>query len=533
LIPSGQPLPGGGTLTLADFPAINSSGDVAFRAGISGVTGTSVFLFTGGHLVQVARSGQSTPQGDLFANTFSPVVNGSSDVLFTAQTNQRGNTLYVFSNGQITRVAGQGDSINRNPRFFGLSSFGLGDGDRVLFLGGTFPGGTGLFTKSPDQGIARVAGTGDPLPGGGGIVFNILNAFSMNAAGTVAMDFGTIPGGSEIAVGTAGNLTKIARGSQIGGDPAPGGGTFFNFNSPSINNLGQVVFPGSVIGGTSGMFSFSNGQLTQLIKSSDPLPGGGTVGTMSFPSLNDAGQIAMFVQPFPRPNGIYLWSQGTLTPIAPNGDPAPGGSTFVLPGPNPNLGPVLDNQGDVAFAANLASGGTAVFLYSQGALKRVAGPGDLTPDGTMFLSADSPSLNASGQLVFAAGLASQNAMAIFLYSNETLLKVAENGDRIPGNDTLVFASSPKINDVGEVVFTGASASRNIEIFIARPAGADDPEDELQTTDAVAQYQFVSDGVLRNEDLMQDVNAPPENQETDQQSADTPDDEPASDTPPIS
>ena len=522
----GQPVPGGGSLISADFPSINASGNIAFRAGVSGVNGTSVLVFTAGNLVQVARPGQGTPEGDILANAFNPILNASGQVLFTAQTNIHGNTLYSFSNGQITRVAGQGDTIQRNPRFFALSSFGLGDEDQVLFLGATFPGGTGLFTKTPDQDAARVAGTGDPVPGGG-IVFNILNNFSMNAAGIAAMNLQTIPAGSEIVVGTAGNLTKIARGSQVGGDPAPGGGTFFNFNSPSINNVGQVVFPGSVIGGTSGMFLFSNSVLTQLIKSTDPLPGGGSIGTMSSPSLNDAGQIAMFVQPFPRPNGIYLWSQGTLTAIARNGDPAPGGSTFVLPFPNPNFGPVIDNQGDVAFAATLASGGSAVFLYSQGTLKRVAGTGDSTPDGSMFLSADSPSLNASGQLVFAAGLASQNAMGIFLYSNGTLLKVAENGDRIPGNDTLVFASSPKINNAEEVVFTGASASRNVEIFIARPEGIDDPEDELGTTDAVAQYQFFSDGILRNEELIQEVNTPPEDLETDQQSADAP----APDTPP--
>jgi hypothetical protein len=222
------------------------------------------------------------------------------------------------------------------------------------------------------------------------------------------------------------------------------------------------------------MFSSLNGQLSLFI-SPDMLAAAVGTGfaTVTAPSLNDQGQAAVFIQPFPFPNGIFLFSQGTLTSIARNGDPAPGGGHFVLPFPDPTFGPVINQNGDVAFGANLDTGGEALFLFSHGTLTRIAGPGDHDPSGHTFLFADSPSINSAGQVAF-TGDVDVDGFGTFLFSNGVIAKIARPGDRVPGRGqpTLTFADSAKLNNQGQVAFVGGLSTGETAVFIATPRQAD-------------------------------------------------------------
>jgi len=479
-IPTFTQVPGG-TLANAQFVSLNNAGQISFVGQtFESQPKLGVYLFSGGSISAVMLPGQTSPEGNIFTQGLNTAIDDQGRVALLARTDNSNNSVYLFSNAQISRVAGQGDFIPGAARFRGAIPFALTDQGQTLLLGSTFPGGTGLFIGASDDGdTSLVVHQSDPLPGGG-VLLNILNGVSMNNNDQVVLDAGSTNLADQIMLASGGTLTKIARGGIGTGDPAPGGGTFFNFQAPSINNLGQIIFPASTFGGTIPVFSWSNGNLDAFITPETLAAAVQTeFAAVSAPALNDQGQAALFIQPFPFPNGIFLFSQGTLTSIARDGDPAPGGGNFVLPFPDPTFGPVIDQNGDVAFAADLDTGGAAVFLFSQGTLTRIAGPGDVDPSGNIFLSTDTPSINSAGQVAF-TGDVDVDGFGTFLYSNGSIVKIARPGDAVPGpgQATLTFADSAKLNNLGQVAFVGGLSTGESGVFIATPAGAPDDAQHL-------------------------------------------------------
>jgi hypothetical protein len=120
---------------------------------------------------------------------------------------------------------------------------------------------------------------------------------------------------------------------------------------------------------------------------------------------------------------MFTVSNGTLSVLALNGATAPGGGNFLLPSWDYRFGPVMNDNGNVAFATYLdASNARGVFLFANNTLTRIAGPGDSAPGGGSFLSADFPSINASGQVAFKGQTAT--GTGVFLYNNGKITKVA-------------------------------------------------------------------------------------------------------------
>jgi hypothetical protein len=201
-----------------------------------------------------------------------------------------------------------------------------------------------------------------------------------------------------------------------------------------------------------------------------PAPGGGTLNYIQTNSLNRSDDVAFFAQPSaPSQNGMFVFSNGTLTPLALNGDAAPGGGSFFLRYGNPRFGPVINDTGKVAFAANITSYGTSgIFLNSNHTLTRIAGPGDSAPGGGTFVSADSPAINDASQVVFYG--VTNTYLGIFLFNNGIITKVATSGDVINGQ-TLGYIDEPQIDDVGFVAFLSALTNGSEAIFIAEPKAA--------------------------------------------------------------
>lgn len=452
----------------ADFPSINASGDVAFSGQPVGASEPGIYATSGSGIIQVVASGQVAPDGDIFTAGFSPVLSDAGQVVFGAREQAVNNTVFLFSNSQLTRIAGPGDPINQPARFTFPFSLGINDGGTVLVEDVTFPGGKGLFTGPPNRDVLPAALTNERLPDGGSL-FGFFQNVAINDNTQVVFNAGGFAGSSNLILESAGKLTTIARGAvPPGGDPAPDGGNFFNFGQASINNRGQVAFAGSTIGGAGhGLYLYSAGQLSVMLDDFSPTPPGITLGTFSLPSLNDSGQVAFFDQPFPQPNAFLFFSAGNLTLVAQDGGPAPGGGSFSLPFPDPSFGPSLNVHGQIAFSANLSTGGEAVFLYSQGAWIRVAGPGDATPDGSNFVSASSATINATGQVSF-QGSTSTGDVGVYLYSNGTIATVAHNGTPIGGQKTLVAAFLPSVNSSGQISFTGAFPDGTSAVLIASP-----------------------------------------------------------------
>lgn len=272
----------------------------------------------------------------------------------------------------------------------------------------------------------------------------------------------------------------------VGGESAPGGnGIFFDFDIPSLNRFGQVVFV-ATLGGTSGgvndnagIFAGTGAQdsLVPIVRKSNPSPDGNgnflTLDARSAPVVNDAGHVA-FIAGLSGTfgggsdeTGIFR-SQGTagaLGVIVRQGQPVSGGLSL----PNfrgGGLSPFSFNESEqVAF--NVV--GIGVFRSSGGALTEIARSLQPVPGGAgIFTTLSVPALNDAGQVAFADVL-----QGIFRGDGSTPVSIARLGDGSPdGNGS--FAApffDPAINNRGEVAFfanlsgTSGSASDNQGFFI--------------------------------------------------------------------
>jgi hypothetical protein len=475
VVPAFVPIPSLGAAVFPESASINNAGQIAF-IGQDFSLGTSeraVYVFSAGNVTRLITPGQNSPDGDVFSGAQGALINDSGQVAFISRLFQHNNALYVASNGQITRIAGQGDSVARQPEFSFPATLGLSNQKQVLLFDETFPGGLGLFTAGPHRGdVSLDAHVGQTI-GNDGVVLDLPENASISGNGEAVMNADLSHGISSIMVSSQGVTTQLVRASLSGnGDPTPSGGNLLGVRSSSINNLGQVTFSGFDTL-AAGLYMVANGQLTMPVPDSAPIPGGtGIFGTISSNSINDHGDIAFLAQAFPVPNGMFLLSNGQFTTIARAGDPAPGGGAFDLGFPDPRLGPIVSNDGDVVFGDDLNTGSRSIFLYSKGTLTKLVGPGDPSPDGSTFVSADAPTINSSGEVAF-AGVTVANGNGAFLISGGAISKVAVTGDTLHG-DALTFVDLPQINDLGDIAFAADLLNGDTVVFLARP-----PKDPAQ------------------------------------------------------
>jgi hypothetical protein len=456
VVPNLTFLPNGSRLSFATSASLNNASQIAFTAFTELPNGTGVFLYSQGKVTQVTITGEASPEGDVFplGGQLGAQINSSGQVLLLSGLTHHNDALYLYSTGQLSRVAGQGDAVGHGPRFEFPSALGIVGGGSVLIGDSTFPGGAGYYLASPapiGKNTSLIANVGESWQNA---VFVEIPDAAMNRSGQIALSVLTSDEFSEILLKSGNNLSLIAGGP--GSQVSPGG-------QLAINNLGHVAFSG--YHGHYDLFLSSNGQTSPLVSGSTPAPGGGTLNYFWSVSLNNQDQVAFFAQPSaPSQNGIFLFSSGTLTPLALNGSAAPGGGNFLLPFWSSRLGPVMNDSGEVAFAANIGSfSGGGIFLYANGALARIVANGDSAPGGGTFLGVDSPSINSSGQVAFYG--VTTTGLGVFLYSGGQITRIAGAGDTV-GKHTLGFVFMPRINDDGDVAFTSGESGGS-EVFLAR------------------------------------------------------------------
>jgi len=462
VIPRLALLPDGSLLSFPFAPSLNNAGQITFSAFTTHANDVGIFLYANGQITILEIPGQTAPDGGVFrfGTETGSVINDSGQVLFIASESQHGSALYLFSGNQSSRVIGQGDTIPRQPHFVFPAATAIGAGDTVLIGDSTFPGGAGAYTATAAHGASSgraslVVHAGEPI-GVDGIV-DFLLGFNMNHAGLVAAS--TV---SSEANGTL--LLNDKTSLQVVADSSPGSAIDPNGDVAAINNLGEIAFNGfDPASQTSGTFLNSSGQTRLLLSSATPLPGGGTLGNPINLALNNLDQLAFMAQPFPGPAGVFTAINGIVTPLATDGAAAPGGGNFLL-----FFGlarPVINDNGDIAFSSLLTGtsggffGSSGVFLYKDGTPSRIVGPGDPSPDGGVFLFADSPSINSSGDIAFFAET-SAFGFGAFVYSHGRFRQVAVAGDFINNNGHIAFTAS---------LFNGQNA-----IFLAAPQTDNSP-----------------------------------------------------------
>lgn len=394
----------------------------------------------------------------------------------------------------------------------------LSDGQLLLewlYRGGLAPvdpceigsGGWAIPREYSFQVLARL---GDPLPGGGSMVFDF-EPSGINDGGDVAFgcDFDT--GGEGILLRTHdGQLSVLAR----PGDPAPGGGTFdgFFFVRIPINDVGDVAFhffldPFQLPSGlNSAIYRYSH--VTRAVSAVfvpgvTPAPGGGTfAGATISTSMNNSGDIAFTgivtgadIDPDNPPgfdglgNKVFMQSRdGTLVKVVAPGDSTNSGRIFDIV-----TNPWIGNNGDVAFDGHLVGDtcidfgvpqsdrvfcavGTYIKKASSGTIVPVAEQGQAAPGGGNFAIAFGPVMNSAGQVVFIGDLTPEPAggnddLGVFLYSNGKLVSVARPGDAIPGGGTFArsafYVNTYHLNNRGEVTFNGFLDDGTSGLFIWR------------------------------------------------------------------
>lgn len=255
------------------------------------------------------------------------------------------------------------------------------------------------------------------------------------------------------------------------GWPAPdGNGVITSARAPVLNDAGQLAFiaglsntaGGSTASDRQGLFRReADGTIVQVARGGQAGPGGGGVFT-SFgetPWLNDAGDVAFFQQG--NLTGIYRGAP--LVKIARVSEPAPVSGTFS----SLRLGGMND-AGQISFHAFMSNttpptGNRAIYRGDGQSLVEIARTGSPVPGGQgTFGSVDlSTKVNEQGQVVFSGSAINPNMpSAIFRGDGISTAVIARSGQPAPalggGTDGSYSGDNTKahaINDEGEVAFT--------------------------------------------------------------------------------
>jgi hypothetical protein len=166
-----------------------------------------------------------------------------------------------------------------------------------------------------------------------------------------------------------------------------------NLSRPSINNLGQIGFEEQVDDVFASGIFVTEGDGFRTIATPDPNV------IVGRPNLNDSGTAAFHRFFNDRPGEeLVMGNGGPLTTIADTSGPFQSFGFFLGFVP-----PALNDNGDVAFLADLDAGGSGIFVGPDPVADRVIQTGD-TLDGSTIKSLRfcDDGLNDAGQLVFQA-----------------------------------------------------------------------------------------------------------------------------------
>jgi hypothetical protein len=397
-------------------------------------------LASGHTVTKIAIGGEVAPDtgGALHDNSFfSVVLNQAGEVAFAngLTGGVPGWGVFLYGPGGSAALSLEGDTA---PDTGGGSYFlpggftSVNDDGEVSFMAVALGGSatSGIFLDSGGGADLAVVVAGQPAPDTGGGAFdgalNALNFHSLNAGGDVAFT-DTVTGGtigSGVFRYSGGAHTSVS----LEGDSAPGtgGGVYDGFESPAMNDAGDVVFPALVAGGsgaTRGLFRDSGGVDSVLGLEGDPAPdtGGGSFVDFVFPDQNADGDVAFLsdVTGGTAIGGVFQIVGGAVNAVAVDGGTAPGtgGGTYAT---ITSFAPI-NQAGDVAFSATLTDGSVdaGVFLFdaSAGQVVPVVLFGETAPDsgGATFAQFGFVDINDAGQIALQATL-SDATLGLFLVS---------------------------------------------------------------------------------------------------------------------
>jgi len=247
------------------------------------------------------------------------------------------------------------------------------------------------------------------------------------------------------------------------GDAVPGGGKLSEFAKhpiPALNDSDKVAFGAAVAGAhaTEGVFVASEGSLQVIALSGTDTPGipTGTFLEFDSPAINNRDEVA-FVATVRRGRetlqALYLYSNGKLRKLVVEGDPTPRGGTFDKFGV-----PAINNKGVIAFPAVLdhATVLGGIFLAGTRDLRLLLSVGELEPNGAMLVRfSERVAINDEDNIALGAHLrlSNDNKEAVLLVTPDGPSEIATVGERAPGGGTFsAFGPWPSLGSDNMVVF---------------------------------------------------------------------------------
>ena len=193
IVAQGDPAPAGGTFAGFGPPAINREGTVAFAAVVEGrVVPGGVFIWKAGQVQMVLGAGQETPIGGIFAK-FSERL-GLSDagtIAFHGRLKSApvAAAIFAIENGRPRAIAQLGDPAPGGGQFSNFGLWPVVAASGVIAFAGSVDDGPSpvIVVRTAAEGLRRVVGVGDSVPGGARIAsLTLLPVVSVNAAGAVS-----------------------------------------------------------------------------------------------------------------------------------------------------------------------------------------------------------------------------------------------------------------------------------------------------------------------------------------------------------
>lgn len=298
-------------------------------------------------------------------------------------------------------------------------------------------------------------------------------------------------------------------------DTSPQGGAILALNQPSINNKGEAAFL-AIDSGSPRIYvtknTFTNTQLQNVVDRTTQIVGinNANVFRAIFPKINDQGDIlfAASISPDTSIGGLLLFSDGQVTPIALNSFPTPIGGFFS--GLTVTNLFALNNLKDVVFTSGIDAGSStaAVFLARDKEITKIVANGDPAPDGSTFkIDLNTvASINNKGDILFSAVTEANPNMAVYVYSDGVLQKIVGPGDVPPegGKFEQAFAIGKYINDKREILITGRIEGKDsIYLFslttnkMTRLLGIGDPSPDGGVFRTISISLTPSHGILLN------------------------------------
>jgi hypothetical protein len=214
-----------------------------------------------------------------------------------------------------------------------------------------------------------------------------------------------------------------------------------------------------------------------LLNGSAP-DGNGVFSSARAPVLNDVGQLSFMAGLSATAGGntssdrqglFRREADGMLTQVARGGQAGPGGGeVFTYFGETS----WLNNAGDVAFQQQ----GNLTGIYRGTPLVKIARVSEAAPVSGTFSSLRFGGMNDAGQIAFHASMSNATPTganrAIYRGDGASLVEIARTGSPVPGGAG-TFSSLElytKINEEGEVAFSGSAISPNLGPAIFRGDG---------------------------------------------------------------